>query len=81
MHDHGSVLVLISIRYYVVTRRPISSQRPQSTRDQQYRSSVYCDPRKDLCYATHAKHILEYVVISHNNKGAMFPPMVHADYL
>jgi hypothetical protein len=44
--------------YHIVTYRPIARQRPQNTRGQQYRNSVFCGPRTNLYYATHAKHIL-----------------------
>jgi peptide methionine sulfoxide reductase MsrA len=48
----------------IVTHRPIARQRPQYTRGQQYRSSVFCVPRTDRCYAKHVKHILAYAVTS-----------------
>jgi hypothetical protein len=55
-----------------VTHRPTARQCLQHTCDQQYRSSVFCDPCTDRCYATHAKHILMYAVTSHSNREAVF---------
>jgi hypothetical protein len=43
-----------------VAWRPISRQRPQHIRGQQYRSSVFCGPRMDRCYVTHAKDMLAH---------------------
>jgi hypothetical protein len=70
-----------SSHFIIVTHRSTARLLPQHTRGQQYKSSVFCSPRTDRCYATHAKHILAYAVTSHNTREAVFSAVVHAEYL
>jgi hypothetical protein len=64
-----------------VTHRPISRQRQQHTRGQQYRNSVFCGPRTDRGYIMRAKHIFAYAVTSRNNREAVFSAVVRAELL
>jgi hypothetical protein len=64
-----------------MTHRPTARQSPQHICGQQYRSSVFCGPRTDRRYATHANHIIVYVVTSHNNREAVFSAVVRAEWL
>jgi hypothetical protein len=53
--------------------------KAHNTRGQVYRSGVFCGPRVNR-YAMRIKHILTYVVTSHNRE-AVFSAVVHADWL
>jgi hypothetical protein len=66
---------------HTVTHRPVARQSPQHTSGQVYRSGVFCDLRTNCYYATHAKHIVVYAVTPHNNREAVFPAVLRAEWL
>jgi hypothetical protein len=64
-----------------MTYRPTARQRPQRTCGQQYRNSVFCGPPTDRCYTARARHVVAYVVATHNRGGVVFSTVVRARWL
>jgi hypothetical protein len=62
---------LYSVLFNIVTHRPSAGHSPQHTRGQQYRSSVFCGPRSDRCYATHDTRGQQYRFESHSRHGCL----------
>jgi hypothetical protein len=51
-------------------------------RSRQWRSSIFCGPRRDRCYVVRARHVLVYAVMSHNSgEEVVFSAVVRAEWL